>query len=189
MVIAAAGRNAGALWRRECQHRRATRRRRAPGGPIPALRKKKKDAVRSHSRHKYRGFAQRPCSGRHVCELSRRAREVLLHALEERACMFSTGSACSSKSKVSAVLTAMAMEPDRAESAALACRLTRPWTSAYALRPWELYPVLRRLREIGMRKVLLVRFGEVYLKGSAALFLKRLRITSAAVGPSADTCG
>ena len=76
--------------------------------------------------------------------------EVLLHALEEKGVYVSTGSACSSKKrKVSAVLTAMAMEPDRAESA-LRFSLS-PYTTmdeiAYAAQALgELYPVLRRFR-------------------------------------------
>ena len=76
--------------------------------------------------------------------------EVLLHALEEKGVYVSTGSACSSKKrKISAVLTAMGMEPGRAESA-LRFSLS-PYTAmdeiAYAAQTiGELYPVLRRFR-------------------------------------------
>ncbi|MBE5766477.1 MAG: cysteine desulfurase [Clostridiales bacterium] len=76
--------------------------------------------------------------------------EVMLHALEEAGVYVSTGSACSSKKrKVSAVLTAMGMDADRAEAAlrfSLSPHTTMEEIEYAAKKIGEIYPVLKRFR-------------------------------------------
>jgi cysteine desulfurase len=76
--------------------------------------------------------------------------EVMLHALEEQEVYSSTGSACSSKKrKLSAVLLAMGMNPDRAEAAlrfSMSPNTTKEEIDYAAKTAGQLYSVLRRFK-------------------------------------------